>query len=61
MSTVSANGREYTGMVMYVNVCFHQRYSIQLKKKNKKPNKTVTMATSRERNWGVKIRRATLQ
>lgn len=52
--TISGNGREYIGMVVFVNVSFHQRYSIQLKKKTKK---LVTMAISRERNWGVKIRR----
>ena len=55
---------EWQRIYRYGNVCkcmlppeiFHT-----VKKKNKKPNKTVTMATSRERNRGDKIRRAALR
>lgn len=53
MSTTLGNGREYIGTVVFVNVSFHQRYSIQL---NKQTN-LVTMAISREKNSRVKIRR----
>ena len=50
MSTTLGNGREYIGMVVFVNVSFQQRYSIHL---NKQTN-LVTMAISREKTGGLR-------